>query len=396
MAFIYTRSVLKTRVNANIQGRIGMLVDEDETINAAVREVFGKVHLRSARRRAQLTPNLFQDVHDYGAPSDILGTRLIDIPAQAKRSDGQFALVTTEEFARQKKLGTIAIDDYNGSKILKIASRVDSKLVIVSELDSLTSGGGTWALFGDGESVAVDSDDFIKGAGSIKFAISSAGGTTAGIQNSSLNSFDLTDYLGGNGALFVFHKINSATNITNYILRIGTDTSNYYSKTITAAHDGSAFAAGWQLLRFDLTSLTETGSVTDADINYIALYMTKAAGKVSETDYKFDYIALMKGEIHYVKYYTKYGWQSSAGAYKENSTDDSDLLVADTDEVALIEKSATAKAKYEIGERTESEALQAELKGDIKTYQKENPSEAKVMTNEYYSYGPETNFVSTD
>lgn len=381
----YTRADLNSAINKRIHGKKDMLLDINDSINTSVRNVISDIDLRSTRRRADISPKLFTDINEYACPTDLKGYKIIDVPAQVKRA-GDWFLVPSEEFDRKKSPDMIAIDDYNGSRILKLAANIDDDTIEISTLDSLTAGDGTWTAFGDAESLTADTDDYVKENGSIKFNISSAGGTTAGIQNTSLNSVDITDYLGGNSSIFVWHKINSATNITNYILRIGNDASNYYSKTITTKHDGTAFEAGWNLLRFDLTSLTETGSVDDATIDYVAVYMTKTAGKVSESDYKFDYLVLKRGEIHRIVYYSKYGWKTSGGTYIENSTDDSDILNVDTDEFELLVEKGVEDAALEVDdEKTSDKAKQRYIDKKAK-YESENPSEAKIMTSEYYTF----------
>jgi hypothetical protein len=397
MSFIYTRTQLKERLNAGIQGKSGILSDPNETVNEAVRECFGSgftdergnvypLDFRSARRKVALTPNLYNGVFDYYCPADLNAFKIVDLPAQATRQDGEFALVPVAEFEVNKKLGMLAIRDYNGSRILKIVSGVDSNSVLLSELDSLTSGGGTWEAFGDAETLTADDADFVKGAGSIKWNISSAGGTTAGIKNSSLDSTDLSDYFGGTSSFFIWAKINSATNLTNYILRFGSDSSNYYQKTITTQHDGTAFKAGWNLLRFDISSLTTVGSPDETDITYAAIYMTKTAGKISESDYKFDWLIVKKGVIHDVDYYTKYGWQNSSGTYLENSTAEDDVLVADFDEFQIILQKAKEKAYSEIGDSEGEAKSKIKFREMAKEYMQRNPSEAKIMSYDYYNF----------
>lgn len=389
MAFIYTQSDLQSRINARVQGKIGILISAQEMMNGAVRELKSKVDLRSAIRKATLSPNLYNGIFDYTCPSDLQADKIIDIPAQAIRADGEWQLTPAEEFDRQngKIPGLIAIDTFNGTRVLKLASQVNSNSIIVAELDSTTSGGGTWAVFGDATNLARDDADYIKGNGALKWDISAAGGTTAGIVNTAVSTVDLTDYLGGTSSFFVWTKINSTTNITNYILRFGTNSSNYYSKTVTAQADGTAFAAGWNLLRFDISSLTQTGTVTNSTLNYFAIYMTKAAGKISETDYKFDWLVLKKGVIHNTRYYSKYGWQSSAAAYKENSTVATDLVVADTDEYELIVKQGIINAKKEIGyPENEITSEENKLNADILLYAQNNPSQAKIHGYNYYDY----------
>jgi len=397
---IYTRSQLKSRMNAGIHGKQGMLIDANETVNEAVRECFANgfidergrlmpLDFRSARRITTLSPNLYNGISDYVCPADLAAQKIIDIPAQAKRQDGDFYLVPTTEFALRKERGAIAIKDYNGTRVLQINSNVNDKELLASELDSLTSGssnGSSWAAFGDMETLSADSDDYIKGNGSIKCNINASGGTTAGIQHSSINALDMTDYFGGTSSFFIWVKIASTTNLTNYILRFGTDSSNYYSKTVTTQADGTAFVNGWNLLKFDVSSYSTTGTPTNTNIKYFAIYMTKAVGKVSETDYKFDWLVLKKGVIHNVEYYTKYGWQSSAGAYKENSTDDSDLLVADADEYQIIIQKAIEKAAAEVKEYDISKNAESGFINKAKAYMMQNPSHAKIMTSNYHDY----------
>lgn len=390
MSFIYTRSDLKSRINAGIQNRIGMLVDADAMVNDLVRDVYLKTDMRAAKRRATLTPNLYNGIFPYNCPADLKGDKVIDIPAQAKRQDGEFNLTTPEEFRRHNGAvaGEIAVEDYNGSRILYISSKVNSLMLTVSELDSLSSGAtADWALFGDATTVARDDADYVMGNGSIKFNISAAAGTTAGIQNSNVNNVDITDYLGGTSAFFVYAKVASTTGLTSYSLRFGNDASNYYTKTVAVQHDGTAFVVGWNLLRFEVSSLAETGSVDDTAIDYFVIYMNKATSKISESDYKFDWLVLMKGEIHNIHYYSTYGWQSSAGAYKQNSTDDGDLIVANEQEYSLLVKMGQAAAAAEVDlPESEVKAKEARATEAYNKYVLDNPSEAKLQSTSYYDY----------
>lgn len=388
MSFIYTRADLKQRMNSGIHGKIGMLIDSNETVNRAVRQYTTDIDARSLRRRQALVPNLYNGIYDYACPSDLDAMKIIDIPAQAKRQDGEFFLVPTTEFATKRQRGMIAIKDYNGVRALQINSQVDSNTLIISELDEY-DGDGLWEAFGDAEFIGSDDSDFIKGQGSVVFDINADGGTTAGIFNTDLTSIDLSDYLGGTSSVFVWVKIESITGLTNYKLRLGNSTSSYYTITVTTQSDGTAFVVGWNLLKFDLdfSVISETViPVDETDITYAAIYMTKLGSKVSEADYKFDWLVVKKGVIHNVEYYSKFGWQSSAGAYKENSTDDADVLVADKDEYEIIIEAATKLAAREVSEYDTAKDAADEYDKKTKKYQMTNPSHAMVMTSEYYTY----------
>lgn len=381
---IYTQTQLLSDINRKIFGKIGMISSQTDFVNEIVRNVHNDVSIRSSRRKADLAPNLFPEIYQYAAPSDLRDYKIIDIPAQAKRYDDSFGLVPVEQFTVSPRLGDIAVDDYNGVRTLLINSAIPSEQQLISELDSLTSGGGTWTTLGGITNLAADGDDYIKGAGSLSFDIDATSTTTAGIQNTTLNQFDITDYVGGNSAVFCWVKINSITNITNFVLKLGTNTSNYYSKTITTKHDGNAFETGWNLLRFDLSSLTQTGTVTLTNIRYASVYMTKATTKVSETEYKFDWLTILSGQRSYVTYYSKFPWTSSTGTYKELSTVSSDLLLADSSEYDLFLK----KGRHIGLQETNSDdgiidRAEKDYQDALAKYMINNPDESKLMITTY-------------
>lgn len=372
---IYTYSQLKSRINAGVKGKIGVLVDARETINQVVRDVLGDIDMRSTRRKSALTPNLFSRVFEYASPSDIKSNAICGIWDQTNKKQTRYELTTPEEFMRKQDTNAIALDDADFIKKILVNAEVNDESLTIATLDALTSGGGTWVVVGDATNLVADSDDFVRENASLKYDIGSGATTTAGIKNTTLNTFNLTDYLGGNGAVFVWAYITSTTNLTNFILKVGNDTSNYYSKTITAASDGTAFRTGWNLLRFDLVSLTETGSVTDTAIDYVEIYMTKTTGKINESSYRFDGLYLKKGVKNNVIYYSKYGWQNSSGTYLENSTADSDLLVADTDEINLFIDKGVEVAGLEVDEMDASDRAATRYKEKKIKYQRDNPSD---------------------
>lgn len=377
----YTYAQLKTRVNAKIKGKIGILVNSRDTLNEGARQVMTDIDLRSARRKTQLTPNLSSGRNRYTCPSDLKGYGIIDIkPQVSAQKKAEYDLIPVEEFGRTSDNNVIAIEDADNQRNILVKTETTDKKVTISTFDDTTAGGGTWSGFGDGTNVSADSDNYVSESGSLKWDISAAAGTTAGVVNSTLNQIDFTDYLNGNGFIRVYVYIVSTTNITNFIIRVGNDSSNYYSKTVTAQADGTAFQTGWNELRFDLTSLTETGSVTDTTIDYIAIYMTKSTAKVSETGYRFDSMILARGEIHYVHYYSKYPWRNSSGTYLANSTADSDILNADEDEFNLIVKKCSELAADEVDEDTSSTKNERKYTEEVKAYKMNNPSEAKTMT----------------
>jgi len=359
----YSKAVLKQSIATLISGTLTP-TDLNIVINRAVRDVLADADIRSCIRRAALSPNLFDEIYQYAAPTDLKGDKIIDVKPQVNRYRNDYWRKTTvEEFDRYKQdLRTDEIGDplrtnqnrWNGECLMAVQDSDIVKKILLSRpiddqsvgLDTLSSV-GSWVAFGDGENLTSDSSNYVKGSASVNWDISSAGGTTAGIQNSAISSTDISAYL-SEGSIFVWAYLSSKTNVTNFIVRLGSSSGAYNSITITTNNEGTAFVDGWNLLRFDLINKSVTGSPTNTAITYVALYMTKAAGKVSETDYRFNWLVLKKGEHFDLVYYSKYGWQNVAGTYIENSTIDTDYVNADTDEIRLIENAARALGELHI------------------------------------------------
>lgn len=377
----YTRAQLISDINAGLKGKIGMISSVNDYINRVVRETKNRVAIRSGKRKTALTPDLFGGVYQYACPADLQDNRIIDIPAQAKGIDNSFGLVPAQQFLANPRPGEIAIDDHNGQRVLLINSRLTTTSIVLNP----TNVAADWTAIGGVENIAADAADYLNGNNSIAFGLSNAVNTIAGIQTNALAAFDITPYLQGNAAVFVWHKINNPANITNYMMRIGSDSSNYYSKTITAKSDGTAFVRGWNLLRFDLSGLTKTGSVDDEAIDYLAFYMTKTTGKVSEAGYKFNYPVLKTGVIHDILYYSKYGWQDEFGVYKQNSTDDGDQLVADDTEYELfVKKGIEIGLPFVNGDMNEITMAKTEFAEAVAMYAPMNPDESQIMVSTYH------------
>lgn len=378
---IYTQTQLLSDVNGKIKGKLGILVSAQSTMNQGVRQALSEIDFVSMRRRTALTPNLFDGLFEYAAPTDLKSYGIITVQNQKWTRTPFWTLVPYEEFMRRQDPFKIAVRDYDFIKKVFINTELNDTQTSVSSLDSLSSGGGTWGAFGDAINVEADNNNFVEGSGSIKFDISGAAGTTAGIVNSTLNSVDLSGFFKGASNGIAWAYIVSTTGLTNYIVRYGSDASNYYAKTVTTQADGTAFVVGWNLLDFDLATFTTVGTPVETAMDYSAIYMTKLTSKVNEVGYRFDYLSLRTGEINNLYYYSKYGWQSNTGAWKENSTVSTDYLNCDTDEYEIILAKCAELAADEVDEDKVSQKQEARYKQLKKAYQMSSPSEALIMIN---------------
>ena len=388
---MYSRTNLKDQIfDSTSQANIGSAITVNDLLNRVVRRVVSEIDLRSTKRKTQISPGLFNDVFTYTWPTDGKGLGIIDVMPQVNRSkDFEIELTTPEEFDRRKVFDRgngrelVAIRENDSIKKLLFSASFDDDSLSISTLDSLTAGGGEWEAFGDAMNVAADADNYIAGAGSIKFDISSAGGTTAGIVNDRLDEFDFSDYVDNNRSVFAWVYINSTTNLTNFILRVGSSASAYYSITVTTNHEAQSFNTGWNLLRFDFANKSTTGSPDTEAGTYVALYMTKAVGKTDD-GYRFDNIVMRGGVIHDLYYYSKYGWQTSGGTWIENSTDNTDLVNADTDEIDLFTYAGKAEAALELRHFSIYEVFEKKYQEKKAEYQLKFPSESKLLTQILY------------
>lgn len=352
-------------------------------INQSARGVIREIDLKSTKRKALLSSRLFDNIYDYACPTDLKA--LIDFQPQLNRdADSRIIWTTEENFDRKKEilnnLVTVSYDDL--SRKIRASMDVDDTKLTVSTMESLTDD-GSWVLFGDAENVELDNDNYAEGSGSIKFDISSAGGTTAGIQNSTFTDIDISDYTSG-GSATIWHYISSTANITNYILRLGNDDSNYYSMTTTTQADGNAFVSGWNLLKFDFSGKSETGSVTETACDYAVIYMTKDGAKVSETDYRFDDLQLHTGQIFSALYYSNFAWQTNAGVWIENSTADTDYINATSEEFDLFIQKGKIAVFQELKEWDLMKLAQQEYSEMKRIYGQKYPSERLLLSQKYY------------
>jgi hypothetical protein len=385
---VYSQTDLDAMIDGLTHNKFPQVVSTTVVMNRAVRYVLGDVDLRSTKRSSALSPNLFSDVYEYTAPTDLKGEKIIDLRKQTNRpSHERWLLVDDTEFDRRKTQGyyRVALRNENFSKLLRADGLENSKKKLLHECNSLTSN-GTVAASGDASNLTLDTDNYISGGSSINFDMA-AGATTGVVQITDFTDIDLSDYE-DKGSLFVWVFIPDATDaegddLTNFILRVGNDSSNYVSRTVTTNNEGVDFYDGWNLLRFDLNGATETGTVDWTAVDYLHLTVTKSASMAADTDWRIDSFVARIGDIYSTVYYSKYGWQTSALAYIEESTTSTDLVVADTDEIEGIAFKAAEYAAQELKEYEDMKMHRADYEVWKLKYQTNNPSEALKKHRQY-------------
>lgn len=385
----YTRALLKQRVNAGIKGKLGVLIDANETLNQSVRSVLEQVDLRSTRRMVTLQPGVFNEVFAYPSPVDIKAQKLVSLAYQAQQGQSRhfgFNLVPYEEFVHaqgERQLYSVAFDDQSGYRRMLIAAPNMGISQAISSLDFRTSGGGMWGVVGGATNLVPDSGNRIIGSGSLKFDINASVTTEAGIVNSTMTPFDLSLFLNTNNSIFVFAYLSDPSGVNGYRLRLGTSDTVYYEFVANATHINTAFVHGWNLIRFDAATRTEVGVVDPMLLTYGQLVMLKEETKISQTSFRFDHLVARSGDVIEVRYYSKYGWQNQSGVWLENSTADDDYLNADTDEFEMIVDKAITMAGNEVDEGQTADAAVVRFDRRVMEYEANNPSQALLETTDY-------------
>jgi len=355
-------------------------------MNRAVRFVVADVDLRSSKRSAPLSPNMFQGIYDYAAPNDLKGEKVIDIRRQVNRPFFEkWSLVDDSEFDRKKTFYKIALRDENFIKFMKVSGLPNSSKATIHGCDSITSN-GTWAASADASNLTVDTGNFITGNGSLNFDMAK-GAATGVLELTGATQVNLTDF-DEQGSLFAWVFIpdyadEQADTVTNFILRWGNDSSNYWHRTVTVDNAGNTLHDGWNLLRFDWSVATEVGTVVPSAIDYVRLTVTKSTSLEADTDWRLDDVICVLGDVYDTVYYSKYGWQTSALAYIEESTTTTDLLLGDTDEIEMIANKAAEYASQELKEYDEVPYFKGEYENLKRKYESNNPSEALKKTRNY-------------
>lgn len=392
----YTYSEVGDMVQDVSRKTLANLTQKRALINRAAREVWAAVDIRTSKRRSNLTPALFQDVYEYAKPTDMKGLGIIDVMPLVGRPagwPGEFNLTTPEEFDRFKTRmrNLVAVYDADGvGKLLVSAQLRNESQVTIHDMESLTAN-GTWAADGVGATgIATDADQYTEGNRSISFTVES-GQATAYIENATgMTPVDLTDYTDNQLFKWFYCPLSGSelAKLTTITLRWGSASGAYYQRAITTNNWGTSFKTGWNLLRNDWDSnVTITGSPDIENIDYLRITLTFSSGLTADASgFRFDQIVARAGEVHDVVYYSKYPWQTSGGTYIENSTADTDLLNADTDEIDLIAARVDYLISRSTKQRDDVKFARQEWLDAVDQYKMKYPSERKLLITTYHQF----------
>lgn len=380
----YTVSDAKTDLNGILKGTsTNKITGLDNLLRRAARKVLSDLDPAETIRTAQIATPIYDKVYDYALPTDIKGDRIIDIYPQINRDAGdKVTHVGITEFGAYKSNGAFNVKYDDGNKTLRL-SRLKGSHTTLHTMDSISSN-GAWTVNTDGSNLTLDTLQKKSGSGSLRFDVDGSTGV-AYLENSTMNSVDISASE-DEGALFTYVYIPTTATVTNFVLRWGSDSSNFWTQTVTVQHDGTAFADGWNLLRFDWDDATQTSSPDASAVDYLRFTVNYTAGTASE-GFRVDNITASKGEIYLIDYYSDALFRSTAGVWSDSVSGDTDIINLGVDSYNIFLDVAAEFCYQQITDNTASNDVSYfdnEYKIDIKRYKEKYPSQVRTQTHYYY------------
>lgn len=273
------------------------LANLDRAINRAIEYFQRRLSLPSDRRIFKFY--FTQDNLYYTLPSgfnEAIGlfydNQLNNVPANQWNFRPDMDILAISGLGSSSPTGSSAIGDkFWGfttiNQLLQIAMLGSNKNppAIINPISSLTG----WAASGDASALAVDSNIFQTGNGSLSFTITpSAGTATLSLTG---NTFDLSTYVNNNG-LFQFYVDFTTTNFTNVQLILQSSVGNFWTGTITKKVDGTAWTTGtpFNKLGVYFNDMVSTGSPVKTAINTIKIVFTEGAGFTTQQNMRINYL----------------------------------------------------------------------------------------------------------
>ncbi len=389
---------LKTTITSRLHGTTLNKLSDFYTLCRDVQEnMLSRIDPAETVRRVLLANAVYDRVYDYAVPTDFKA------PADLKPQSDQFnhtdnsslSRTFNRQFGNQKADNEFAIVWENTVQFLRFARYINIP-ALIDKADSLTDN-GDWVVGGNASDLVLDTLNKISGVGSLKATVSSPGA------------------------------------VQNVILRIGNDSSNYYTKTITAGHF-EAFMTGWNLCRFDLSDAILTGTVDTSTIDYLRITVTYNSGQtayyektlttskdlsVNSGDYfsngaifaylnfgtvlslttvRLDNITANIGTLYDLSYYSNYIFRTSGGTWIDQPTLDSDILNLSPISYKIFEAEMSRMITQQVqgamgafdfkywNEQLEGIPNDEDQPGLYKQYLEQFPSERIESQTDYYNF----------
>lgn len=377
------------------------LQDVYETAYEAAQILLAELDPKETERTVQITPQLFDNVDAYSSPQDFKAA--LDLYPSGGRQSGfeyedDFRRTDQREYSQRRSFEAPLMSEswVNGTRFLLLRKYPRTGNVIT--LDSLDDDSG-WTAGGDAGSLAENTLNFLEGSAALQVTLTYSTGTGY-IEKTTLTSQDLTDFrLLGACFYKVFIPSGFSARFSSFNLRWGNDTSTqYWNKSVTAAHDGTAFKDGWNILRFDWSSATETATAVDETAMDSARLSAVITSGSDIPGVLFDDLNIQLGTMYDLRYYSNFLFRNTSGTWLEKPTATDDIVNLSTDLYSTFKDIGAMCAMSEISSMDKDyEKIQKRLgypyderdpfKGSIGRYRRMYPSQRPTQTHILHDFG---------
>lgn len=315
--------------------QLNQITNFDGLIDRAARTLLLDIDPQETKRTLDFINPIFNTIYDYPIAADVKGNKLIDIRPQVRRLPGDIwsqGYNQAFDIAKQNifTLANMFTMNFNsGIKTVRINSPLLNPPVIINQIEAISTN-GTWSTGGTASNLTVNNSNFVQGAGSLQFDITTGSGY---IENSTIYPLNLNQVV-NQAYLFVNTYVPTGSSLTSVNLRFGSSSSNYYTMTVTQNQNGTSFINGWNLDEFVWSNMTVVGTPNPASISYARITLNVSS---SMTGCLINGLNSILGSILEYEYYSKYLFRDgTTGVFQENVTDDSNLINLDTDSYNLL------------------------------------------------------------
>lgn len=220
---------------------------------------------------------LYDGVFDYTAPTTIFGSALVDFRPQGDdRSINDYVYRNGKEVFDRTKQSltngyTVAFETRNNTGVMRVSQ---AKTFPRATLDTMQA--ADWTAGGSASTPVVDQTVYFNAPYSLRFTLT---GASTGYIEKAITSSNLSDYQGV-GVVFLALRIpdaNTATNLTNIQLRLGSSATAYVAVNATSGFLGAWTVGDFILIALDLAQTTTTGSPDFTAVDYCRLTFTHGA-----------------------------------------------------------------------------------------------------------------------
>lgn len=365
------------------------VADLNPTLERAVANMLTRCYIPEASSIQNIS--LYTGVTDYPISSNIYEADLIDIrPQGVSRPIWDFTVKTNQSnFDRTKGYyygGTrAALQYYNGVPSIRIQTQNTQQRVILDQLNDTTG----WTASGTATTPARDTGSYWQSPSSIRFNVTTGTGTLT----KAINSADISDYQ-GIGVAFLAVNIPDTTTLTSINLRIGSSASDYYSVTSTSSFTGAWTSDNWQLVAFDFSTASTTGTPDWDNADYVQINIV-ASG--TQTNFRLGQLFIANPNSYQILYQSANVFLASGSTTPLGTiTDNTDEIILNTApyniylyeaSLAILENMSGSMGDpmfERIKERLGIDTNGNVVGGLYKPYMADNPSEEVRQFNTYY------------